>query len=89
MRTSRASSSTAAEMSVAAPRCHRPADARRRKVGVEHLTELWIDARPQPQAIRDGAAAASVMGRAYRRCKVPLVPAPLNLVAMSSSCCER
>ena len=34
---------------------------------------------PTPRQPDKGAVAASVMGRAYRRCKVPLVSAPLDL----------
>ena len=34
---------------------------------------------PTPRQADHGQRAASVMGRAYRRCKVPLVSAPLDL----------
>ena len=56
-----------------------PYRARRREVGVQHLTRAVDRCRPQPQATRNGAQQRQSWAQAYRRCKVPLVSAPLDL----------
>ena len=59
------------------------AQPRRREVGVQHLTRdvdrCEAPSPGRPNGRRFLTRAASVMGRAYRRCKVPLVSAPLDL----------